>query len=119
MPFSEERVRLGLDISLSRLPKKQGEPDQDDKDERDEVVEMRNSVGLWERRSGQSKCKLGSCFGFVQRGVGKPSGATHARESENWEVHVGFPKRKVLWAETFTGHVSGGRTGQAAQNHFD
>ena len=56
--FSEERVRLGLDISLSRLPKKQGEPDQEPAGERDEVVEMRNSVGLWERRSGQSKCKL-------------------------------------------------------------
>ena len=51
-------MRLGLDISLSRLPKKQGEPDQEPAGERDEVVEMRNSVGLRERRSGQSKCKL-------------------------------------------------------------
>ena len=56
--FSEERVRLGLDISLSKLPKNQGESDQEPAGERDEVVEMRNSVGLWERRSGQSKCKL-------------------------------------------------------------
>ena len=56
--FSEERVRLGLDISLSKLPKNQWEADQETVGERDEVVEMRNSVGLWERRSGQSKCKL-------------------------------------------------------------
>ena len=55
----EERVRLGLDLSLGDLPSREDEIDQDDKDERDEVVEMRNSVGLWERRSGQSKCKLG------------------------------------------------------------
>ena len=39
--FSEEGVRLGLDISLSRVPKKQGEPDQEPAGERDEVVEMR------------------------------------------------------------------------------
>ena len=31
-------------------------------DDRDEVVEMRNSVGLWERRSGQSKQKLGKAL---------------------------------------------------------
>jgi superfamily II DNA/RNA helicase len=60
--FSEERVRLGLDLSLGDLPNREDEIDQDDKDERDEVVEMRNSVGLWERRSGQSKSKLANAL---------------------------------------------------------
>lgn len=61
--FSEERVRLGLDISLGEIPQKQ---DQELKghsdDNRDEVVEMRNSAGLWERRSGQTKVKLGQAL---------------------------------------------------------
>ena len=57
--FSEERVRLGLDLSLGSLPaEKQKVPTENDEGNRDEVVEMRNSVGLWERRSGQTKVKL-------------------------------------------------------------
>ena len=51
-PFSEERVRLGLDLSLGELPEKEDSQLKKDSDgDRDEVVEMRNSVGLWERRS--------------------------------------------------------------------
>ena len=57
--FSEDRVRLGLDLSLGSLPEgKQSLSPKEDAGDRDEVVEMRNSVGLWERRSGQSKVKL-------------------------------------------------------------
>ena len=57
--FSEERVRLGLDLSLGELPEKEdSQLRKDSEGDRDEVVEMRNSVGLWERRSGQSKVKL-------------------------------------------------------------
>ena len=57
--FSEERVRLGLDLSLGTITREEEKAQNDDtEDDRDEVVEMRNSVGLWERRSGQSKQKL-------------------------------------------------------------
>ena len=56
--FSEERVRLGLDLALGEIPQKEEEIHDENIGERDEVVEMRNSVGLWERRSGQSKSKL-------------------------------------------------------------
>ena len=62
--FSEERVRLGLDLSLGTFTRKKRRQTNDDtEDDRDEVVEMRNSVGLWERRSGQSNTKTvtGTC----------------------------------------------------------
>ena len=61
--FSEERVRLGLDLSLGEISQKEDDqPIVHSDDDRDEVVEMRNSVGLWERRSGQSKQKLGQAL---------------------------------------------------------
>lgn len=57
--FSEEKVRLGLDLSLSSLPQKHYSiANTRDIGDRDEVVEMRNSVGLWERKSGQTKTRL-------------------------------------------------------------
>ena len=71
--FSEERVRLGLDLSLGELPEKEDMQLNNDSDgDRDEVVEMRNSVGLWERRSGQSKVKLAQALV-----LSKGEGSTH------------------------------------------
>ena len=61
--FSEQRVKLGLDLTFGEIPLKVNQELNDDSNnDRDEVVEMRNSFGLWERRSGQSKEKLGQAL---------------------------------------------------------
>ncbi len=61
--FSEERVRLGLRESLAKVASRNlGEPNPQqsaDRDpERDQVVEMRNSAGQWERQRGRIKARL-------------------------------------------------------------
>ena len=61
--FSEDQVKLGFDIALGNLPDQQeSEENENSIGDRDEVVEMRNSVGLWERRSGRSQAKLGDAL---------------------------------------------------------
>ncbi len=61
--FSEEQVRLGFKNALGHFATRQSEPRRqtggDPKDpERDQVIEMRNSSGLWERRGGQCQARL-------------------------------------------------------------
>ena len=61
--FSEEQVRLGFKNALGHFATTQSEPRRqsgdDPKDsERDQVIEMRNSAGLWERRGGQCQARL-------------------------------------------------------------
>jgi len=59
--FSEETVRLGFRESLGRLSeviRTEDQPESPDEEERNQVIEMLNSSGLWERRSGQTKGPL-------------------------------------------------------------
>lgn len=65
--FSEENVRLGLRDSINKISmqidqvlekKELPEEDQD----RNQVIEMRNFAGLWERRGGQCQAPLGEAF---------------------------------------------------------
>lgn len=66
--FSEEEVRLGFRNSLSRFIQSSKESVTSDfdleasKNDRDHVIEMRNSAGLWERRGGKSQTKLGDAL---------------------------------------------------------
>ena len=61
--FSEEQVRLGFKNALGHfattqsVPRRQSGDDSKDS-ERDQVIEMRNSAGLWERRGGQCQARL-------------------------------------------------------------
>lgn len=67
--FSEEELRLGFRQSLGKLrvlsayeqPKKN-----DPADTRNQVVEMLNSSGLWERRGGQTKISLSRALVFKE-----------------------------------------------------
>ena len=61
--FSEEQVRLGFKSALGHFASRPSEPrEQTEADpknsERDQVIEMRNSSGLWERRGGQCQARL-------------------------------------------------------------
>jgi hypothetical protein len=65
--FSEEQVRLGFKSALvhfsSKLPETREKVETGEQDsERDRVVEMRNSSGLWERRGGQCQARLGEAL---------------------------------------------------------
>ena len=65
--FSEEQVRLGFGDALGSLSSKTVRPESDESvrnidPERDQVVEMRNSAGLWERRGGQCQVRLGEAL---------------------------------------------------------
>jgi superfamily II DNA/RNA helicase len=65
--FSEEQVRLGFGDALGSLSSRTVRPEGDEsvknKDpERDQVIEMRNSAGLWERRGGQCQVRLGEAL---------------------------------------------------------
>lgn len=65
--FSEEQVRLGFGASLDRFSSPALKPAREDSDrdqdpERDKVIEMRNSAGLWERRGGQCQARLGEAL---------------------------------------------------------
>ena len=66
--FSEDRVKLGFRDSLEGFSAYwKGEKEREDAlseslGERDQVIEMRNSVGLWERRGGQSQASLGEAW---------------------------------------------------------
>jgi len=65
--FSEEQVRLGFGDALGSLVSRVVTPGSDESvrnqdPERDQVVEMRNSAGLWERRSGQCQARLGEAL---------------------------------------------------------
>ena len=65
--FSEENVRLGLRDSINKIAlfadsvESENEKPTEGSD-RNEVIEMRNSTGLWERRSGQCQAPLGETF---------------------------------------------------------
>jgi superfamily II DNA/RNA helicase len=59
--FSEEQVRLGFRESLGKLNRLIGEKEKKDspvENSRNQVIEMLNSSGLWERRGGQTKLSL-------------------------------------------------------------
>jgi superfamily II DNA/RNA helicase len=59
--FSEEDVRLGFRESLgnlSTLAQAKDTQKETEQSPRNEVIEMLNSAGLWERRSGQTKVAL-------------------------------------------------------------
>ena len=64
--FSEDRIRLGLGDSLGHLSDyitaNASQPAEDEDSQRDQVVEMRNSAGLWERRGGKCQAKLGEAL---------------------------------------------------------
>jgi superfamily II DNA/RNA helicase len=60
--FSEEQVRLGFRESLGNLNKlahSLASPPDEPVNSRNEVIEMLNSSGLWERRGGQIRTPLG------------------------------------------------------------
>ena len=65
--FSEENVRLGLRDSINKIsmqldhvPEKEKLIEEDP--DRNQVIEMRNFSGLWERRGGQCQAPLGESF---------------------------------------------------------
>jgi hypothetical protein len=65
--FSEDRVRLGFKDALgtfaSGTVRSDGHEVVANHDPvRDQVIEMRNSVGLWERRGGQCQARLGEAL---------------------------------------------------------
>lgn len=65
--FSEDRVRLGFKDTLGTFAsgKVLAEGDRvvaNYDPERNQVIEMRNSVGLWERRGGQCQARLGEAL---------------------------------------------------------
>lgn len=65
--FSEEQVRLGFKDALGSFasvaaPGQDEKPVANDDSERDQVIEMRNSVGLWERRGGKCQARLGEAL---------------------------------------------------------
>ena len=65
--FSEEDVRLGLRDSINKIALN-GRSEQKKEDlsandsERNKIVEMRNSSGLWQRRGGQCQAPLGEAY---------------------------------------------------------
>jgi hypothetical protein len=69
--FSEESVRLGLRDSINKIAMRvnQVSPEENsvvDHSDRNRVVEMRNSSGLWERRGGQCQAPLGEAFALFR-----------------------------------------------------
>lgn len=65
--FSEENVRLGLrdsinkiSMQLDQVSEKESQIEEDP--DRNQVIEMRNFSGLWERRGGQCQAPLGEAF---------------------------------------------------------
>lgn len=66
--FSEDRVKLGFRDSLAGFSsfwkgeEERNEALKENLSERDQVIEMRNSAGLWERRGGQSQACLGEAW---------------------------------------------------------
>jgi hypothetical protein len=66
--FSDQEVHLGFRNSLSDFIKLKNSKKESEKagveesDERDHVIEMRNSIGLWERRGGKLQAKLGDAL---------------------------------------------------------
>ncbi len=63
--FSEDEVRLGFTESLGKLSsiiQAMGVCDSGNDSERNEVIEMLNSSGLWQRRGGQTKAPLGQAM---------------------------------------------------------
>ena len=69
--FTDEKIRLGLRDSINKISARKLQlikgSDLDDEDsERNEVIEMRNSQGLWERRGGQSQALLGEAFALYR-----------------------------------------------------
>ena len=66
--FSDQKVHLGFRNSLSDFIKLKHSKKESEKagveesDERDHVIEMRNSIGLWERRGGKLQAKLGDAL---------------------------------------------------------
>ena len=61
--FSEENIRLGLRDSINKIAMSVNNSSDEEKNmvedsERNEVIEMRNSTGLWERRGGNAKLSL-------------------------------------------------------------
>ena len=68
--FSEEQVSLGLRESLAKVVSRKlagFEPrsDSDRDPERDQVVEMRNTSGQWERQGARTKSRLGDALVLV------------------------------------------------------
>ena len=65
--FSEEHIRLGLRDSINKIALQVNrdfetkQPDAEDPD-RNQVIEMRNFSGLWERRGGQCQAPLGEAL---------------------------------------------------------
>ena len=70
--FSDQQLSLGFRQSLAVfIKKKSSQPLKDEPSntsDRDHVVEMRNSSGLWERRGGQLQVKLGDAL-VLHQGV--------------------------------------------------
>lgn len=69
--FSEESVRLGLRDSINKIAMRANEVSSKENEyvvnsDRNQVVEMRNSSGLWERRGGQCQAPLGETFALFQ-----------------------------------------------------
>ena len=66
--FSEQEVRLGFRDSLSQFIKSSKKilpldaEAKASKNDRDHIIEMRNSAGLWERRGGKSQTNLGDAL---------------------------------------------------------
>ena len=66
--FSEQDLRLGFRDSLSAFIKSKEdhpvpkEKNAEEDNQRDHVIEMRNSVGLWERQGGQFQARLGDAL---------------------------------------------------------
>ena len=69
--FSEESVRLGLRDSINKIAMRTNQLSTgadvvvDDSD-RNQVVEIRNSSGLWERRGGRCQAPLGEAFALCR-----------------------------------------------------
>lgn len=102
--FSEEEVRLGFRDALrhfaSRKPTPTRESGPTTKDpERDQVIEMRNSSGLWERQGGQSQARLGEAL-VLSKGEWVPALSLHETLSK---VNVGNPCRFGLKKEPVYG----------------
>ena len=93
--FSEEQVRLGFKNALGhfatsnlRNPDEQTEDDPKDS-ERDQVIEMRNSAGLWERRGGQCQARLDEALVLVEGRMG--TGFEFARYLEQGQGREPMP----------------------------
>jgi hypothetical protein len=69
--FSEENVRLGLRDSINKISMKLDHVPEKEKlieenPDRNQVIEMRNFSGLWERRGGQCQAPLGEAFALYK-----------------------------------------------------